>query len=79
MVTIEDLVRKASQDGASDIHMICNLPPKYRKSGRLEDMSSLPLTFEDCVDAARWLAGDYYDEFDSYEEAEDYYYDHGGW
>lgn len=22
---------------------------------------------------------DYYDEFDSYEEAEDYYYDHGGW
>ena len=39
-MTIEQLVVKARQDGASDIHLICGLPPKYRKDGQLEDMTS---------------------------------------
>ena len=63
MLTVEELVKKAREDGASDIHIICGLPPKYRVSGRLENMSDEILSFEDCEDATRWLAGKYYDEF----------------
>jgi len=57
MMTIDELVAKAKVDGASDIHLICGLPPKYRHDGELKDMSEEILTAEDCVDAARWLAG----------------------
>jgi len=64
MMTVEELVKKACEDGASDIHLICNLPPKYRLSGKLKNMSEEVLSFEDCIDATRWLAGSYYDEFD---------------
>ena len=63
MLTVEELVKKAKDDGASDIHIICGLPPKYRVSGRLENMSEDILSFEDCEDATRWLSGKYYDEF----------------
>lgn len=65
MMTVEELVKKAHEDGASDIHVICGLPPKYRVSGKLENMSAEEMTFEDCIDAARWLAGNAYEEFDS--------------
>ena len=57
MLTIEKLVEKARNDGASDIHLICGLPPKYRVNGQLENMAEEPLTREDCMEAARALAG----------------------
>ena len=57
MITIEQLVYKAKQDGASDIHLICNLPPKYRKDGVLENMTDQPLTADECVQYAKFLAG----------------------
>ena len=44
MMTVDELVAKAKQDGGSDIHLICGLPPKYRVSGGLENMSDEPLT-----------------------------------
>jgi twitching motility protein PilT len=56
MMTIEQLVTKAKEDGASDIHVICNLPPKYRKSGDLEDMDETPVTREECFALAKELA-----------------------
>ena len=56
MYTIEQLVMKAKQDGASDIHLICNLPPKYRVDGVLENMTEQPLTAQDCVVYAKSLA-----------------------
>ena len=64
-MTIEQLVVKARQDGASDIHLIMNLPPKYRKDGQLENMDDTPLTLSDCVAYARELAGtpEAYDEY----------------
>ena len=43
-MTIEQMVVKAREDHASDIHLICALPPKYRKDGQLENMSDTPLT-----------------------------------
>ena len=64
MLTIEELVRKAKQDGASDIHLICGLPPKYRKDGQVQDMDSERMTADDCVAVARYLAGESYELFD---------------
>ena len=57
MYTIDQLVYKAKQDGASDIHLICNLPPKYRKDGVLQNMTDQPLTEADCFEYAKYLAG----------------------
>ena len=54
---IEDFVAKAREDGASDIHLICGLPPKYRKDGQLENMGGGVLTREDAESFARELAG----------------------
>lgn len=56
MLTIEQLVVKAREDGASDIHLVCGLPPKYRKDGQLENMADEPLSPEDCVNYAKGLS-----------------------
>jgi len=65
MLTVDELVAKARQDGASDIHLICGLPPKYRVSGQLENMTDEPLTMDDCIMIARRLAGRDFDTFDA--------------
>ncbi len=57
MFTIEQLVAKAKEDGASDIHLICGLPPKYRLDGELKDMTDTPPTADDCEAYAREQAG----------------------
>ena len=62
MVDIDALVAKCKADGASDIHLICGLPPKYRKDGQLQDMCDTQLTKQDCEDMARFLAGDQYEK-----------------
>ncbi|MBR1559329.1 MAG: PilT/PilU family type 4a pilus ATPase [Clostridia bacterium] len=56
-MTIEQMVVKARQDGASDIHLIYGLPPKYRKDGQLENMIEEKLTSADCVNIAKVLSG----------------------
>ena len=62
MVDIDALVAKCKADGASDLHLICGLPPKYRKDGQLQDMSDTPLTKQDCEDMAKFLAGSEYEK-----------------
>ena len=47
MYSIEQLVARAKQDGASDIHLIYGLPPKYRCDGELKNMTDEPLTAEE--------------------------------
>ena len=64
MMTMDQLVAKAKQDGASDVHLICGLAPKYRRGGQITDMDDTPLTAEDCVSMARELAGPEYEKFD---------------
>ena len=61
-MTVEELVRQASTDGASDIHLVCGIPPKYRIDGQLQDIYPVPLTKEDCRGFAKELAGDLYDQ-----------------
>ncbi len=57
MINITSLVEKARSDGASDIHVICGLPPKYRLNGDLEDMESQICSKDDCIALARELSG----------------------
>ncbi len=64
MMTIEELVAQAKAEGASDIHLIDGLPPKYRKDGVIQDMCPEVMTQDDCFDVARFLAGEAYEEFD---------------
>ena len=64
MFTVDELVAKAKSDGASDIHLICGLPPKYRLDGQLENMAEEVLTEEDCVAVAKELAGSRYGELE---------------
>lgn len=62
MMTIDELVAKAKTDGASDVHIICGLPPKYRLDGELQDMCDAALTEVDCIDLCRQLVGDEFDD-----------------
>lgn len=64
MLTVDELVAQAKRDGASDIHLICGLPPKYRLDGQLENMSEEVLTQADCVAVAKELAGSRYGELE---------------
>ncbi len=64
MMTVEELVAKARADGASDIHIICGLPPKYRKDGQVVNMSEDVMSADDCISMAQYLARGAYDEFD---------------
>ena len=60
MMTIEELIRQAREDGASDIHLIYGLPPMYRVAGRLLPMRGETLTDEACDALAHHLAGERY-------------------
>ncbi len=64
MVSIEELVARAKADGASDIHLVCGLPPKYRRDGEISDMGGDVLTAEDCFAVARYLCGVDFENFE---------------
>ena len=63
MMTMEQLVAKALEDRASDVHLICGLPPKYRRDGQIENMCDEPLSADDCFAMAKQLAGTEYENF----------------
>jgi twitching motility protein PilT len=60
-MNVEELIRQASADGASDIHLICGLPPKYRVAGTLRTMREEVLSPQDCEQLARQLTGAAFD------------------
>ncbi len=55
---IEELIARAAERGASDIHLICGRPPVFRVAGALEAQEGPPLTAGDCRELAAVLAGD---------------------
>lgn len=57
-MNINELIHQAYQEGASDIHLICGMPPKYRMAGRLLSMREEILTDKDCEELAWQLAGE---------------------
>ena len=64
MRTVEELVAQAKSTGASDVHLICGLPPKCRLDGQLENMAEEVLSQEDCVAVAKELAVSRYGELE---------------
>ena len=56
---MEQLIAAARARGASDLHLVCGLPPKLRVNGRLTDLEgAFPLTDDDCLRYAQQLAQD---------------------
>lgn len=56
-MTVEQYVERARRDGASDVHLVRGLTPRYRIDGSIREMGGAPLSLEDCVQAAGELAG----------------------
>lgn len=63
-MSIDELILKAKEDGASDIHLVCGLPPKYRLNGELVNMSFHPLSSLECETYAKELAGKEYEKIE---------------
>ncbi|MGE4485796.1 MAG: type IV pilus twitching motility protein PilT [Oscillospiraceae bacterium] len=55
------IIAKAAAKGASDVHLVCGLPPKYRLHGDAYDMADFVLDDSMCEAYAADLAGDRYD------------------
>ena len=63
-MNVEQIIDLAHQVNASDVHIVCGLPVKFRVGGRLMDAGvdgDAPLSHEDCEQLARELAGDDFD------------------
>ena len=63
-MNIEQLIVSARAAGASDVHLVCGLPVKFRVDGRLVDAGAngdAPLTHDDCERLAEELAGGDFD------------------
>ena len=60
-VDINQIVADAHEAGASDLHLVYGLPPKFRIDGKLTNGYDWALTHADCEDIARQLAGEDYD------------------
>lgn len=56
-LSVENLVAMAYQQRASDIHLVCGLPPRFRVDGDLRDAADAVLTDEDCRRYAETLTG----------------------
>lgn len=57
-MNITDLIAQAAAAGASDLHLIYGLPPKYRVFGQLRSMEEAVLTDPLCEELAHQLAGE---------------------
>ena len=63
-MNVEHIIDMARQAGASDVHLVCGLPVKFRLAGCLENAGvdgDAPLSHDDCEQLARRLAGDDFD------------------
>lgn len=60
-MTVEDYIRKAHADGASDIHLVSGLTPRCRIDGEIQELAPVRLTPDQCERVARDFAGDRYE------------------
>ncbi len=63
MLELEQLIERAQEAGASDIHIVCGLPVKVRIHGIISPLEGAeePLTHDDCERYAFALAGEQYE------------------
>ena len=64
MSLLDDWIAQAKERRASDVHIVANLPVRCRVDGQLEDLTAYPLSFEDCENLGRELAGKRYAEIE---------------
>lgn len=57
-MTVEQYIKKARMDGASDVHLVRGLSPRCRIDGSICGLTDTLLTKEDCLAAAKELAGE---------------------
>ena len=55
---LERIITKATEMKASDIHIVCGIPIRFRVDGQLQDMEAHPVTEEECRMYARELGED---------------------
>ena len=67
---IKEVLKRASEEGASDVHFTAGLPPKMRLSGSLVSMPYESLTGEDTMAAAKEIMGQ--EQFDHFMEKGEY-------
>ena len=65
MLSLNQLLEKAHGLHASDVHLVCGLPPKCRIDGAVTDLTDEVLTAQDCELYARELAGNVYETMSS--------------
>jgi twitching motility protein PilT len=64
MININEYIKKADENNASDIHLVVGLSPKYRIDGAIKDIDSQTLSSEDCTYVAKELAGEYFSKLE---------------
>lgn len=69
-MTVDELVARAQRDGASDVHLVQGLSPRYRVDGEIREMGGETLTERQCEDFARALAGAEFDRAQAVGEAD---------
>ena len=57
-MTVEELVRKAHAEGASDIHLVSGLTPRCRVDGEVRELDCVRLTPDGCERIVRAFVGD---------------------
>ena len=67
---IKEVLKRASEEGASDVHFTAGLPPKMRLNGSLVSMPYESLTGEDTMAAAKEIMGQ--EQFDHFMEKGEY-------
>lgn len=64
MSVLDDWIAKAQQERVSDVHIVAGLPVRGRVDGRLLDLTETPMSWEDCENVGRELAGSRFSEIE---------------
>ncbi len=57
MISLDELIQRAYEEKASDIHCVCGLPPRFRVDGTLRDACEEPLDDAQCSAFASQMTG----------------------
>ena len=64
MSVLDDWIARAQQERVSDVHIVAGLPVRGRVDGRLLDLTETPMSWEDCENVGRELAGSRFSEIE---------------
>ena len=64
MSVLDDWIARAQQERVSDVHIVAGLPVRGRVDGRLMDLTDTPMSWEDCENVGRELAGSRFSEIE---------------